>query len=402
MGELLAKGTDCPMFMINGDEDAQVPALRHATALKAAEHRRPHRWLTDTDQLNARRTTMPSKIETDPRLDPRIRAAFAGIPTGSPQPSVSSREELLTQEYSPEGLAALQQQTAFFDAMDSEELAPSAVVSVRDEPFTSSPDGNTVKIQYIRPDGDKRLPCVYYIHGGRMEMNSCYQGNYKTWARLLAARGLAVAMVDFRNSIHPDSAPEVVPFPGGLNDCISGLKWVHDNAAPLGIDAERIIVAGESGGGNLTLAVGMKLKQDGDLDLIKGLYALCPYIAGEWPQTQYPSSTENEGIMISVHNNRSTVAYGIDAFSAKNPLAWPSFAKREDVEGLPPVVISVNECDPLRDEGISFYRLLLDSGVSARCREMVGACHGIEILPTLCPDITCSTASDLATFVASL
>ena len=146
----------------------------------------------------------------------------------------------------------------------------------------------------------------------------------------------------------------------------------------------------------------MKLKQDGDLDLIKGLYVLCPYIAGEWPQTQYSSSTENEGIMISVHNNRSTMAYGIDAFNAKNPLAWPSFAKREDIEGLPPVVISVNECDPLRDEGIGFYRLLLDSGVSARCREMMGACHGIEILATICPDITRSTANDLATFVASL
>jgi acetyl esterase/lipase len=47
--------------------------------------------------------------------------------------------------------------------------------------------------------------------------------------------------------------------------------------------------------------------------------------------------------------------------------------------------ISVNECDPLRDEGIGFYRLLLDSGVPARCRQMMGACHGIEIMPTICP-----------------
>jgi acetyl esterase/lipase len=51
--------------------------------------------------------------------------------------------------------------------------------------------------------------------------------------------------------------------------------------------------------------------------------------------------------------------------SISSALAWPGFAQREDVEGLPPVVISVNECDPLRDEGINFYRLLLDSGVPA-------------------------------------
>ena len=348
-------------------------------------------------------TTVPaSKIATDPRLDPRIKAFFGKFPTGTPQPSVSSREELLAEEYSPAAMAALAQQTALFDAMDSEEIAPSTGLTVRTVTFTSAPDGNTVNIQYFRPDNDQAVPCVYYIHGGRMEMNSCYQGNYKTFGRMIAAHGLAVAMVDFRNSVHPDSATEVAPFPVGLNDCASGLKWAHANAASLGIDPARIIVAGESGGGNLTLALGMKLKQDGDLGLIQGLYAMCPYIAGEWPLPQNPSSTENEGILISVWNNRSTMAYGIDAFNARNPLAWPGFAKREDVEGLPPVVISVNECDPLRDEGINFYRLLLDSGVPARCRESLGTCHGTEIMPAVCPDVSHATASDIATFVSSL
>jgi acetyl esterase/lipase len=146
----------------------------------------------------------------------------------------------------------------------------------------------------------------------------------------------------------------------------------------------------------------MKLKQDGALDLIRGLYAMCPYIAGLWPLPQNPSSTENEGILISVGNNRSTMAYGIDAFTARNPLAWPRFAQREDVEGLPPVVISVNECDPLRDEGINLYRLLLDSGVPARARESLGTCHGVEIMPVVCPDISHATAADIATFVSSL
>jgi acetyl esterase len=215
--------------------------------------------------------------------------------------------------------------------MDREDIAPSTGLTVRTETFTSAPDGNTVKIQYIRPEGDETLPCIYYIHGGRMAFSSCYEGNYKAWGRMIAARGVAVAMVDFRNAVHADSAPEIAPFPAGLNDCVSGLKWVRANAAALGIDPARIVVTGESGGGNLALAVGMKLKQDGDLGLIKGIYAMCPFIAGEWPQPQYPSSTENEGIVISVHNNRSAMAYGIEAFNARNPLAWPAFAQREDV-----------------------------------------------------------------------
>jgi acetyl esterase len=319
------------------------------------------------------------------------------MPTGAPQPNVSSREELLAQEHSAEGLAAYAHQVALFDTMDREDLAPSTGLTVRTETFTSTPDGNTVKIQFVRPEGDETLPCIFYIHGGRMAFSSCYEGNYKAWGRMIAAYGVAVAMVDFRNAVHPDSAPEIAPFPAGLNDCVSGLQWVHANAA-LGIDPGRIVVAGESGGGNLSLAVGMKLKQDGDLGLIRGIYAMCPFIAGEWPQPQYPSSTENEGIVISVHNNRSAMAYGIEAFNARNPLAWPGFAQREDVEGLPPVVISVNECDPLRDEGIGFYRLLLGAGVSARCRQLMGMCHAIEVLPVVCPDVARSTASDIANF----
>src|SRR6202167_5981083 len=203
------------------------------------------------------------------------------MPTPVEKPTVGSREELLAQENSPAALAALARQAAFFDSMDSEEVAPPAGLSVRTESLTSSPDGNTIKILYIRPDNDEILPCVYYIHGGRMEMSSCFEGNYKTWGRMIAAKGVAVAMVEFRNSVHPSAVPEIAPFPAGLNDCISGLKWLHANAASLKIDAQRIIVAGESGGGNLVLAVGMKLKQDGDPGLLTGIYSLVPYIAGE-------------------------------------------------------------------------------------------------------------------------
>src|SRR6202522_2365469 len=232
------------------------------------------------------------------------------MPTPVEKPNVSSREELLAQENSPAALAALARQAAFFDSMDSEEVAPSAGLSVRTETLISSPDGNTINIRYIRPDNDETLPCVYYIHGGCMEMSSCYEGNYKTWGRMIAAKGVAVAMVEFRNSVHPSAVPEIAPFPAGLNDCISGLKWVHANATSLSIDPKRIIIAGESGGGNLTLATGLKLKRDGDIGLIKGLYALCPYIAGRWPYPESASSTENNGILLDLHNNRGAVGYG--------------------------------------------------------------------------------------------
>jgi hypothetical protein len=77
---------------------------------------------------------------------------------------------------------------------------------------------------------------------------------------------------------------------------------------------------------------------------------MAPLIKGQWPSPDCPPSTESNGIFIHVQTNRATVGYGIDAFVERNPLAWPSFATAADVEGFPPVVISVNECDPLQGQ----------------------------------------------------
>ena len=338
-----------------------------------------------------------SKLSEDRRIDPRIKALFGAMDTPR-QPSASTREELLERSNSPEAQAANAALLGFLATADNEETAPSAGLEIRTVTFESEPDGNTINIQLIRPESDEPLPCVYYIHGGGMAIMSCYDGNYKAWGRIIAQQGVAVAMVDFRNCVTPSSAPEVAPYPAGLNDCVSGLRWVAANAEELGIDAGRIVVAGESGGGNLTLAVGLRLVREGAAELVQGLYALCPYIAGSWPRDEYPSSTENNGILLDLWDNTGALGYGIEEFENENPLAWPGFANEEDVRGYPPTVISVNECDPLRDEGIEFYRLLLRAGQPARCRQVMGTIHGTEVFPMTCPEISRDTARDLAAF----
>jgi len=340
---------------------------------------------------------MSSKLNDDPRIDPRIKALMGALPTSN-LGDAESREQLVAEANGETAVAAREMLAGFMAMADNEEVAPSAGLEVMTHDFESSPDGNTIRVQMIRPKSDDALPCVYYIHGGGMQFMSCFDGLYKAWGRILAAQGVAVAMVDFRNCLVPSSAPEIEPFPAGLNDCVSGVEWLHHDAAALGVDPERIIVAGESGGGNLTLATGLKLKRDGNLGRIRGLYSLCPYIAGSWPQDRYPSSIENNGILLDLHNNRGAMAYGIEQLERKNPLAWPGFATEEDVRGLVPTVISVNECDPLRDEGIAFYRLLLRAGVPARCRQVMGTVHGTEIFAMACPDVSRETASSIARF----
>jgi len=338
-----------------------------------------------------------NKISNDPRIDPRIKAVLGIMPTAEFD-NVDSRQQALDEANTPESIAQRKLMESMFDGIDSETVAPSAGLAITTHEFTSSPDGNNIKVQFIRPDSSEKLPCVYYIHGGGMQAMSCFLGMYRAWGKIIAAQGVAVAMVDFRNCLTPSSSPDVAQFPAGLNDCVSGVKWLSGMAAELNIDPNHIIVAGESGGGNLTLATGLQLKRDGDQGLIRGLYALCPYIAGAWPQDRFPSSIENNGIMLDLHHNRGAMAYGIEEYEKGNPLAWPSFATDDELKGLVPTVISVNECDPLRDEGIEFYRSLLRAGVPARARQAMGTTHGIEIFASCCPDISKETAAHIAMF----
>src|SRR5580765_4585914 len=104
-----------------------------------------------------------SKIANDERIDPRIRAMFGAmdIPGGG---DVASREEVLQQAKAMQ--ANMAPLMAFFDAFDTEEVAPSRGLKIEVLEFRSDPDGNTIKIRYIRPDNNEKLPCVYYIHGG--------------------------------------------------------------------------------------------------------------------------------------------------------------------------------------------------------------------------------------------
>ncbi len=336
-------------------------------------------------------------VQNDHRLDPRVKRALRSVPSRR-MSDIDSRERLVEISNSESALAMAAKLEDLYARFDTAEVAPFDGLRIETREFASSPDGNTIKVQFIRPDNDDVLPGVVYLHGGGMQTGSCFNAMYRMWGRVLAHQGLAVAMIDFRNCLTPSSAPEIEPFPAGLHDCVSGVRWTAANADDLGIDPGHVVVAGESGGGNLTLATGMQLLRDGDMGLVRGLYALCPYIAGRWPQERFPSSIENEGILLNLHHNRGAVAYGIEQLDNGNPMAWPSLATDNDVRGLAPTFISVNEADPLRDEGIEFYRLLLRAGVSAQCRVVMGTSHGMDVFAAVLPDVAAQTAASIALF----
>ena len=132
------------------------------------------------------------------------------LPPPQPQSNVSDRAEVLAEASSPAAVAMMAAMEAGLDLLDNEDVAPSAGLEIRTLEFRSAPDGNTIKVGFIRPESAEPLPCVYYIHGGGMQAMSCFDGMYRAWGKIIAAQGVAVAMVDFRNCLTPSSAPEVL------------------------------------------------------------------------------------------------------------------------------------------------------------------------------------------------
>jgi acetyl esterase/lipase len=245
------------------------------------------------------------------------------------------------------------------------------------------------------------LPCVYHTHGGGMVLLTAAGPSYVRWRDELAALGMVVVGVEFRNGAGKLGNH---PFPAGLNDCMSGLQWVFDHKATLGIS--KIITSGESGGGNLSLAVCLKAKKDRRLEQIQGVYALCPYIYGAWAQKSkdLPSLVENNCYLIDVRSMGVLASiYDPENQNATNPLCWPYWATSEDLQGLPPHVVSVNELDPLRDEGLKYYQKLMAAGVRVYSRTVNGTCHAADVLfRKALPDVYAATLRDIKGFADSL
>jgi acetyl esterase len=263
-------------------------------------------------------------------------------------------------------------------------------------------DNNDITLFIHRPvDATGPLPAVLHLHGGGMVFMEAAGPSYRRWREELAATGMIVIGVEFRNG-GGKHGPH--PFPAGLNDCSSALQWVAKNKVRLGIS--KLIISGESGGGNLTLATTLQAKQGGYLPSIDGVYAQCPYISGVYASKapELPSLYENDGYFLDCQQMAVFVRiYDPSGENSLNPLAWPYHASVDDLRGLPPHLISVNQLDPLRDEGLAYFRKLLDAGVRATSRTVNGTCHAGDCLfLSAMPDVYYGTIRDIKGFADSL
>lgn len=259
-------------------------------------------------------------------------------------------------------------------------------------------DGNEITLYLHRPIGMAGpLPGLLHLHGGGMAILQAAADSAAIWRAGLAARGCVVVGVEFRNSggvLGPH------PFPAGLNDCTSALEWMHAQREGLGLTS--IVVTGESGGGNLSLATALKAKREGRLDRIDGVYAQVPFIYGGYdvPNPALPSLVENEGYFLSPSAMTLMAAlYDPKGEHITDPLAWPYYAGEDDLRGLPPHIVTTDELDPLRDEGLAYLRALQHSGVRATGHTYNGVGHaGEQIAAAAVPELMDRALRDIADF----
>ena len=174
-----------------------------------------------------------------------------------------------------------------------------------------------------------------------------------------------MASVEYR--LAPESA-----FPAAPEDCYAATRWLAENAADLGVDGERLAVAGDSAGGNLAAVVALLVRDRGGPRIS---YQVLIYPAVD-VEGDYHSRTENaEGYFLTARGMRWFYGHYIqDESRAGDPLASPLLA--DDHSGLPPAMIVTAGYDPLRDEGEAYAEKLREAGVEAKVSRHDGMIHG--------------------------
>jgi acetyl esterase/lipase len=343
----------------------------------------------------------PRDLRDDPRADPRMVAALAPFgldrrPPPLPVSAASPREALL--DYAAQTEANF---GGLFDALLAG-LAPVEGVS-RQTVTVAGHGGNDILLRIHRPasrPGDATLPCVVQFHGGGGVILSTLDSCYERWRDELAAQGAVVIGVEFRNAAGNLGNH---PYPAGLEDCAAATVWALEHRAELGVDT--VVVSGESGGGNLALGVALKAAREQWGYRPDGVYALAPMIASPWDKpAALPSQRENDGYLISCALLAVMGAlYDPLAAHATDALCWPYHAGDAELVGLPPHVISVNELDPLRDEGQAYQRRLVRNGVSAVGRVVMGTVHTADVFfRAAMPDVYAATIRDICGFAREL
>jgi len=210
-----------------------------------------------------------------------------------------------------------------------------------------------IPVRLYRPLGssaDAALPVLVYFHGGGWVIGDL--DTHDVLCRSLAnGAGCAVASIDYR--LGPEHR-----FPAAVDDVLAATRWVHREAASLGLDASRLAVGGDSAGGNLAAVAAIAARDASDLPIA---FQLLIYPATDQRRGHPSHEANGQGYLLT----RDTMAYFHDHYidDGRHDLDWrASPLLHGDLSGLPPALVLTAGYDPLRDEGMAYAEALTGAG----------------------------------------
>jgi acetyl esterase/lipase len=240
-----------------------------------------------------------------------------------------------------------------------------------DHTITAS-DGTDLLARWYQPAGERAAgPAVLYLHGGGMIMGSV-AGYDRLVAGYVADSGVPFLSVDYR------VAPEH-PHPTPVEDCYAGLVWLHEHTEQLGVDARRVSVMGDSGGGGLAAGVTL-LARDHGLGIARQILVY-PMLDDRTtvvdPELAPFAAWSYDDNYTGWHALLGEAVGGPDVPAAAAP------ARATDLSGLPPTYVDTGDLDIFRDECIEYARRIGAAGTQVELHVHPGCPHGFDRIPGL-------------------
>jgi acetyl esterase len=260
------------------------------------------------------------------------------------------------------------------NVLNDAQSTPVSKPPVDEEWITFPSPAGEVRVRIVKPQGATgMLPVVVYMHGGGWILGNA--GTHDRLVRELAVGArAAIAFVEYPNS------PEA-RYPTAIEQGYAAAQWITANGASKGLDPSRMAVAGESVGGNMTAALALMAKERGDVRFIQqSMY---------YPVTDAAMNTASyEEFASGFYLSRTEMEWFWDAYITSPQeraeiTASPNRASAEQVAGLPPAYLCVDEADVLRDEGEAYAAKLRSAGVPVTTVRYDGTIHDFMLLNAL-------------------
>jgi acetyl esterase len=229
------------------------------------------------------------------------------------------------------------------------------------------------RIRIYTPQGKGPFSLLVYFHGGGWVLGDLE--SHDDVCRSLSRRGSAVVI-----SADYARAPEA-RFPRIMDDCEAALRWSSDHARELNADPARLVVAGDSAGGNLAAGLALRVRDHGGPAIAFQLL-IYPVTERNFETASYREFATGYGLT-QANMRWFWDCYLKDPADAENPEAAP--LKARDLKGLPPALVISAEFDVLRDETEAYAKRLHEAGVRVSCVRFLGMNHGFLRMGALFP-----------------